>query len=385
MVNNTNKDASTKSNGYIYQRWYGVLYFLDNETDKIIEEGKINGKTYEDITIYQKNGKKITYQIKHHKDTEGLGMSSEIYKVFSNSVNDEMDDIIYLVSESDKDTFTKELKKFNDSNPNEKYEIIKNKKDKDIEPTNKNYKNTIDLFENWGDEKTINYLKKFEFKVGYKYKELIKKIEEIIEKKLKKDDKIKITFIRYKIFELFTDNSFGENNMIGREKEYKKIFNENNKEYNKEYNKKYLIKTLLKSNYNDLEYLEEEIEILKLDENNIEQYLELLDYLQKMYKEKKYPNEEKLKDYYKKMCKKMCENAIIKINNTKKNIINENKSEILKSLIYYNNHSIENSININQSGIKCLFDMTKSTKSSDSIKSTKLPKKQIKNKSTVNK
>jgi len=175
MVNNTNKDASSKSNGYLYQRWYSVLYFLDNRTDKIIEEGKINGKTYEDITIYQKDGSKITYQIKHHKNTEGLGMTSDVYKTFSNDVNNEMEKIIYIVSKSNNNTYTEEIKKFIDRNPNEKYEIIKNKKVKDTEATNQNYKNTIDLFENWGDEKTINYLKKFEFIEGHKYSDLIKK------------------------------------------------------------------------------------------------------------------------------------------------------------------------------------------------------------------
>ncbi len=190
MVKNTNKDASTKSNGYLYQRWYGVLYFLDNKTEKIIEEGKINDKTYEDITIYQKNGNKITYQIKHHKSTENLGMSSDIYKTLSNKENDEMNEIIYLVSESaNNNTYTEEMKKFANSNPNEKYKIIKDKNKGENDNLNKNYKNTIDLFEEWGEEKTLKYLEKIKLENGLKYKYLIEEIEKKIKEKKNKRKK----------------------------------------------------------------------------------------------------------------------------------------------------------------------------------------------------
>jgi hypothetical protein len=194
-------------------------------------------------------------------------------------------------------------------------------------------------------------LEKIKLENGLKYKDLIEEIEKKIKEKNNIDDKIQIIIIRYKIFELFTDNSFGENKMLEREKEYKKIFNENNKKYNK----KDIIEILLKSNYNDLENLKEEIEILNLDEKNIKEYLQLLDYLHKMYKDEKNIDKEKIKEYYKKICRTMCENAIIKISNSNKDMINEKKSEILSSLLYYNNHSIENLIDINKSGINCLL------------------------------
>ncbi len=175
--------------------------------------------------------------------------------------------------------------------------------------------------------------------------------------------------------------------MLEREKEYKKIFNENNKKYNK----KDIIEILLKSNYNDLENLNEEIEILNLDEKNIKEYLQLLDYLHKMYKDEKNIDKEKIEEYYKKICRTMCENAIIKISNSNKDMINEKKSEILSSLLYYNNHSIENLIDINKSGINCLLEKeikhTKSTKSKNikQTKTTKKPSKTPKNRSRMNK
>lgn len=175
----SNKDASKTSNGFIYQRMYAVLYFLDDETEKIIEEGKIKSKTYEDITIYKKDGKKITCQIKHHKSINGLDMSSDVYKTFSNENNYEMDEIIYIVSKYEKESFSKELKNFNNNEANEKYEIIKKKKENKENKGNKgneenvenevseenveseeklniNYKKTLDLFKKWVTKKHSN-------------------------------------------------------------------------------------------------------------------------------------------------------------------------------------------------------------------------------------
>jgi hypothetical protein len=197
-------------------------------------------------------------------------MSSDVYKTFSNLVNNEMDEIIYIVSKNNKDTFTKELFKFNDNDALDNYNIIINKKEKDKEATNENYKNTIKLFVDLGEKKSLEYLKKYKFVEGLEYKDLIKEIENKIKEKINEEHKNQIMLIRYKIFELFTNNSFGENNILDREKEYKKIFNENKKLI---YEKKEILNLLFKNNYNDIENFKEEINNLNIDENNIELHI----------------------------------------------------------------------------------------------------------------
>jgi hypothetical protein len=369
------RDASSKSNGYLYQRMYAVYYFLDEEIKEIIEEGSINEKTYEDITIYKKDGKKITYQIKHHKSTEGLGMSSDVYKTMSNDVNNEMDEIIYLVSKSEKNTFTEELEKFNKNNPQDNYEMIKNKKDK--EATNENYKKTIKLFEEFGEEKTLKYLEKYKFEEGLKYKNLTEEIEKKINEKIKIDDKMKIKYMRYKIFDLFTDNSFGDNKLLEKDKEYKKIFNEIKDEKKLEYNEE-IIKLLLKNNYNDFDNFDEEIKTLNLDEKDIESQLNIIEYLHKMYKDEKIKNDEKIKikKCYKESCKRLCENIVIKIKKCKIDII-KFKSDISKSLGYYYDHPIENSIDLEKSGINCLLEKKGKSKLPKENKNKSIYKKEL--------
>jgi len=126
--------------------------------------------------------------------------------------------------------------------------------------------------------------------------------------------------MRYKIFDLFTDNSFGDNKLLEKDKEYKKIFNEIKDEKKLEYNEE-IIKLLLKNNYNDFDNFDEEIKTLNLDEKDIESQLNIIEYLHKMYKDEKIKNDEKIKikKCYKESCKRLCENIVIKIKKCKIN------------------------------------------------------------------
>ena len=60
------RDNTKRSRGFIYQRQYAIYYFLNNCDSLIIEEGTLNNKVYEDITIKHNNDILVTYQIKHH-------------------------------------------------------------------------------------------------------------------------------------------------------------------------------------------------------------------------------------------------------------------------------------------------------------------------------
>ena len=67
----TNRDATKQARGFSYQRQYCIwLFFNSINTDikEIIEEGNLNGLTYEDITTINNNDEYITYQIKYHTE-----------------------------------------------------------------------------------------------------------------------------------------------------------------------------------------------------------------------------------------------------------------------------------------------------------------------------
>lgn len=116
------RDASTSSNGYFYQRYYFVKILLEliknksindefSNIDQIIciEEGNIDEKEYEDITI-KINDKIISYQIKYknedNKTTNYERLKSiGFIKTFVNYFNNEYDlnmieNIYYVVSKT---------------------------------------------------------------------------------------------------------------------------------------------------------------------------------------------------------------------------------------------------------------------------------------------
>lgn len=157
------KDARSSSNGFHYQRRYAIYYLLSKDDIKeIIEEGNIDGKIYEDITIKFNNNTIESWQLKYHQsDPEGLSKSSDIYKAFGNKDNIKLDGIHYVVSKKDKksnyttDMINWKYKKWKTSDI---YDYIKNL---NLNTVNKNqqwYDKTIKLFDELVKDKTIEYL-----------------------------------------------------------------------------------------------------------------------------------------------------------------------------------------------------------------------------------
>ena len=90
------RDNTKRSRGFIYQRQYAIYYFLNNCDSLIIEEGTLNNKVYEDITIKHNNDILVTYQIKHHNKPESLSEKSDFYKTLNNINNIECNEIHYI-------------------------------------------------------------------------------------------------------------------------------------------------------------------------------------------------------------------------------------------------------------------------------------------------
>ena len=87
----TNRDATKKARGFNYQRQYCIyLFFKSINTDikEIIEEGILDGLTYEDITTINNNDEYITYQIKYHTEKMCFNRSNEdLFKTIKNESN----------------------------------------------------------------------------------------------------------------------------------------------------------------------------------------------------------------------------------------------------------------------------------------------------------
>jgi hypothetical protein len=97
-----------------------------------------------------------------------------------------------------------------------------------------------------------------------------------------------------------------------------------------------------------------------------------------MYKDEKIKNDEKIKikKCYKESCKRLCENIVIKIKKCKIDII-KFKSDISKSLGYYYDHPIENSIDLEKSGINCLLEKKGKSKLPKENKNKSIYKKEL--------
>lgn len=104
--------------------------------------------------------------------------------------------------------------------PDKNYDEIK-KLDIDDNSKTENYKKSMDLL-NRLDTNVCNYLSKFIILEGYSYDELIMNIERLMKNKFNIDDPKIVFYIRYKIFDLFENNWFSDNEPLIIKPEIKK-------------------------------------------------------------------------------------------------------------------------------------------------------------------
>jgi hypothetical protein len=181
---------------------------------EIIEEGQINDKTYEDITVIyeQDNGERyiVTYQIKFSElDCFKFNRSNDgIFKTITNENNmeDNVREIHFAVSCNKLDTTYTKLETLSNSNENEISKVLYDKimsfKDKpDTKGTQ--YKKCIEMIENFSCEDILNYFCKFIFDKLPNYNGLIRNIETLIKSVFNTSNPTLIFCVRYKIFDKF--------------------------------------------------------------------------------------------------------------------------------------------------------------------------------------
>ena len=218
-----NRNATKKARGFNYQRKYVIYLFLkyisDTDNYSIIEEGEINGKVYEDITIIKNNHQIETYQIKYHENKSinkiRLNRSNEeLFKTILNQNNlDEIVETVYfLVSKIEPETYDEDLNNWINGNLNSRnlYEKILNLDKKDNKIINKY--NELIKFLKEDPELKINYLNKLKLLIGLSYNDLDSEINEIIKNRFDINNIILIYYVKYMIFDLFEKNWF-ENNI----------------------------------------------------------------------------------------------------------------------------------------------------------------------------
>lgn len=368
----SNRDASSKSNGYFYQRRYGVyLLLVNNNIEKIIEEGNIDNNNYEDITIIFNNKKKSTYQIKHKTSSaEGLCASSNIMKTIANEDNMKLDNIHYITCKKNNETnYSENLKKWKDKDisMNDIYNIITTFECGKSDACKK----AQELFKKYDKNIIINYLSKYIIEDGLIYKDLAIKTDEEIRKILPNYNDSMITFTRLLLYEKFTDNSFNKNFTMTKKDIYEYILNNLNLKFEDEsenkckFYKKIISKLSDTKNdlYNDdIELIIEDFSkilgnIEVTDENlkkyKLEQIINICYDLKSIYDIRKDIISDKIKDIYTNYCDLMVYKILEMVDNKQyqKKLNIDDYKYIISAINTYKNHNIENQINIKRSKI----------------------------------
>jgi hypothetical protein len=359
-MSNKDRDATNIVRGFSYQRQYAIYYFLknynDNDIKEIIEEGKIDNKTYEDITLITQDNRIITYQIKHNSNIQRLCKSNEgLFKTIGNINNINNLRTEYVVSENNK-TFDDNLEYWNNLTSIEKKNNIYKLNDRDSNDNNKGFNKCIELFNQKTDEEILNYLDNFFINKGLKYEKLKENIINFIKEIFNYSKEIEIFYIKYKIFEKFDDNIFIKNktlNINNTINELKKEINEKNitnKKINEEFIN-YINKYIDSDDNIEFKNIIDEINSFKEFFNgDISNFKEIINTIHKIYNKFNKNNEnnennefkKKIKKIYIFFCKEMCCFLLKKIVN--KNINNGNYNIVCKFISYYYNHSILNKI-----------------------------------------
>jgi hypothetical protein len=368
------RDATKQARGFTYQRLWCINLFFKKNMQSIIDEGSIDGKTYEDITLITCDGDIITYQIKCSEATHGLCISGNISKTLSNKNNLNTIKLYYIVSKNKK-TFDKTLKKWlaQDYKASDKLEDIndmlkktKNKykynKEKPTEKQIKFLDDFVELFENTPDEKLLNYLDIFKLKEGISYdeinKEINKKIKTLFE--LADDDVLEISYVFLYIFKSINDKWFSNKNTLLNIPDIIKLMKEKikSKEDIKEFVNTNLIKCLIPINNrinlindrNDYECNMILNELFIIINNNkdifdIKYTLIVINLLHKLNDVDERDDKSTIKREYKRLLMILSRNILkTDINNLTNCIIDD---IIVSSHHYYYTHDIQYEINMN--------------------------------------
>lgn len=385
--NKNNGDNTSRIRGNLYQVQYAVLLFLDENTKEIMNEGSINGKSFEDVTIKTYDNKKNTYQFKyHHINTnkkESFCVSGDIFKTLYNENNVDFDNIYYISSSGFYDNFDIFIK----DNGNVIYEKILDLYENEITEedkikfNNENNKKTLSkekikfidfyhkIIKHENKDNIINYLNKVQKKEGIKtYSELKNKIYDEITKNFKIDinDKILLFCIRYKIYDIFDDILFNKNERyINVKDEFKKIeeeleikkYTKKNIDINKKLSLLFNFDYENENNSINIDFIEEEIKLmLELELLNSDDMQSILNNLNKMYKNiNNTIYKEKIENYYNLLKKQFCKIILNKYKKYRKNVTDDEYEGIYKSLTTYYNHSIKHEINPLRASINFLF------------------------------
>lgn len=341
------RDNTKRSRWFIYQRQYAIYYFLNNCNSLIIEEGTVNNKEYEDITIKHNDNKLVTYQIKHHNKPESLSKKSNFYKTLNNINNIECDEIYYITLKG----IQNEYIEWNNLTGEKKYNMI--------DLLDKNVYNEL------GHDNFIEYINKIKFDKGLEYPELINNINQKICNIFNTNDNFVIFYINFKIVKVFEDKfMFTDNNeFINISDEINKIKNELSTNVLLFNDKNNIINNYIQTILNTIKYITDEyvnyyyqIELFQklntdyLSITHILKIIILIKYLH--YKEDKNNKDNivKIKNYHKEICKLFCNKIIMYIMN------NNNINQISKTINYYYNHNIERTFYFNNNPIKYLLE-----------------------------
>lgn len=365
----SNRDATKKARGFSYQRQYGIYLFfnsINSNIIEIIEEGNLDGSTYEDITIKNSNNEYITYQIKYHTGQMRFNRSnSDLFKTIKNENNLQSKvKYIYFIVSKNNDTFDDFLSSWKNKKllSEEIYNSIINL-EKDDTKIVKAYKECKTFLQSNPKDK-ISYIDKIIIEEGFTYDELIVKINEIIKNTFNVNDNIIIFYLRYYVFDLFDKNWFNENTPLKINEIYSELklkFNnissnsENKEIFNYTFNhiidkmKKYIALTDEPINTNNL-YTELNNFINQL--NNKFETKHYLCFLVLLHKVNKKQENIKIIELYNNIVKYLCRSLIKSIKTDNNNLTDEKIDKIISSISYYHKHKIDKLISLSKSEFK---------------------------------
>jgi len=365
------RDATKKARGFSYQRQYGIYLFfnsINSNIIEIIEEGNLDGSTYEDITIKNNNNEYITYQIKYHTGQMRFNRSnSDLFKTIKNENNlqSKVKNIYFIVSKNN-DTFDDFLSSWKNKKllSEEIYNYIINL-EKDDTKIVKAYKECKTFLQSNPKDK-ISYIDKIIIEEGFTYDELIVKINEIIKNTFNVNDNIIIFYLRYYVFDLFDKNWFNDNIPLKINEIYSDLklkFNnissnsENKEIFNYTFNhiidkmKKYIALTDEPINTNNL-YTELNNFINQL--HNKFETKHYLCFLVLLHKVNKKQENIKIVELYNNIVKYLCR-SLIKSIKTHNNLTDEKIDKIISSISYYHKHKIDKLISLSKSEFKYIL------------------------------
>jgi hypothetical protein len=365
----SNRDATKKARGFSYQRQYGIYLFfnsINSNIIEIIEEGNLDGSTYEDITTKNNNNEYITYQIKYHTGQMRFNRSnSDLFKTIKNENNlqSKVKNIYFIVSKNN-DTFDDFLSSWKNKKllSEEIYNSIINL-EKDDTKIVKAYKECKTFLQSNPKDKIISYIDKIIIEEGFTYDELIVKINEIIKNTFNVNDNIIIFYLRYYVFDLFDKNWFNDNIPLKINEIYSELklkFNdissnsENKEIFNYTFNhiidkmKKYIALTDEPINTNNL-YTELNNFINQL--HNKFETKHYLCFLVLSHNVNKKQENIKIVELYNNIVKYLCR-SLIKSIKTDNNLTDEKIDKIISSISYYHKHKIDKLISLSKSEFK---------------------------------